>query len=294
MILKRLIRPVLLSLVTTILIISFLIALGIYNNNIDTAPASRDALKKALDSSVAWLQQNRLSIISDHNSALWWMIKEAASISDDAGLKKIYTDYKYSFLDLTPNNIWTPYFDDHYTPVIDDISRFDSLHEYQLFFVYALSCNEELGSEQVIRNQLAPDYCSNHFLHPRCVTHQQMAVRFLNRRRCGDHEDLAEALLDIIEQEITVDFRVTDSYLQRALMLTDSNRPLKPVWISKILKAQMDDGGWADFYTLIELGDLRIGTTSTRPSASPKPSDFHATAQALWLIAMLLDESRVP
>lgn len=290
--LKKFFKPLAISCLSATLLVILLIGLGVYNNNIDTAQPSRETLNSALDKATSWLHQNKSAIMANHNPALWWMLKEASLISDNEKLKTTYKNYKYSYLDLVPNNVWTPYFDEHYTPPLPDISFLIKLHDYQLFFIYALSCNTALKEDPIIQKQFDPDFCSNHFLHPRCVTHQQMAVRFLNKKQCGDHKDLANALLETITQEITYDFRVTDSYIQRALMLTDSDRPLKPVWISKILKAQMKDGGWADFYPIIELGNTRIGTTSTRPSKAPKASDFHATAQAIWLIAMLLDDTR--
>ena len=119
-----------------------------------------------------------------------------------------------------------------------------------------------------------------------------MAVRYLNKKQCGDFSALSTQLLDIIEQEITLDFRVTDSYLQRALMLTDSARNIKPIWLAKIINAQRPDGGWADFHPLIKISSIELGTTSTRPAKGPIPSDFHATAQAIWLLSMLINQPR--
>lgn len=268
-----------------------LVLLGVYNNNAEAEPATRKELQTSLDSAVEWLYDNKQTVTNIHNSALWWMIREASLITDNEELKQFYLDYKRANLDIRPRNVWSPYFYDDYTPKIDHITDLYPLREYQLFFIYSLSCSPNMSEEPVILKQFEADYCSNHFLHPRCVTHQQMGVRFLNKKGCGDHRELADSLLDIIEQEITWDFRTTDSYLQRALMLADGNRPLKPIWVKKILDAQMDDGGWPDFYPFIELGSLHLGTSSTRPTKGPRDSDFHATAQAIWLITMLIEQT---
>ena len=268
-----------------------LAAIGVYNNNVETTAPSNQEFQHSLSSAVSWLENNREKITKDHNSALWWMLKEASEISDNKQLKEFYLDYKQSFLDLIPRNIWSPYFYDNYTPTIEHITDLYPLHEYQLFFIYSLSCSAAMENESVIKKQLKTDFCSNHFLHPRCVTHQQMAVHFLNKKQCGDYSDLSNSLLDIINQEITYDFRVTDSYLQRALMLSDGNRALKPIWISKILERQQDDGGWSDFYPLISIGDTQFGTTSIRLAVGPIKSDFHATAQGIWLLALLINQT---
>ena len=288
--LKRYLKYTTLVVFVCLFLATLPVLLGIYNNNKNITPLPRDTLEESFSASVDWLINNKSKLVKNHNTALWWMIKEASLISDNKQLEQFYKNYKRSYLDLTPNNVWTPYFDDNYTPIISDIDELYYLNEYQLFFVYSMSCDAKLAKQAVIQKQLKPDYCVNHFLHPRCVTHQQMAVHFIKKKNCDDVAKLSDQLLDIIEQEITLDFRVTDSYLQRALMLTDSGRTIKPIWLSKIIDAQKNDGGWADFYTIIKISSFDIGTSSTRPMFGPKQSNFHATAQAIWLLAMLLDK----
>lgn len=276
----------------TVLLSLIFLGIGVYRNNVTVPEPTQEELTTAMNRVVDWLSTNEAKITRIHNSALWWMLKEASLISDNQRLQEIYRDYKYSYLDLKPNNVWTPYFDDDYTPVIKDIFAFDHLRDYQVFFIYALSCDAQLAEEARIQKQLNPDFCSFHYLHPRCVTHQQMGVRYLNLKGCGDHRQLSDQLLDIIDDEISLDFRVTDSYLQRALMLTDGDRPLKPIWIRRILDAQQSDGGWGDFYPIIELGSLQLGSASTKIVKGPLESDFHATAQAVWLLAMLIEDRK--
>lgn len=281
----------LLIVLITILITFSLVAFGIYKNNIETIYPSNHKLHNSLNLAITWLEDNQESLHKNHNSALWWMLKEASQQSNNNQLKSFYLKYKKSYLDIRPRNVWSPYFYDNYTPTIDHITDLYPLREYQLFFIYTLSCSSNMENEPVIKKQLKSDYCNNHFLQPRCVTHQQMAVRFLNKKQCGDYRELSNELLEIIEQEIAIDFRVTDSYLQRALMLADAKIPLKPVWVSKIIHAQQQDGGWADFYPLISLGKTQLGTTSTGLSKGPKKSSFHATAQSIWLLTLLINQT---
>ena len=267
-----------------------LVCLGIYNNNIDVEQPTKNEISIALNDAVKWLEVNEHVIVKDHNPALWWILKEAYLVMNNKHLEKIYLNYKHTFLDSAPRNVWSPYFYDNYKPVIEDIFELYPMHEYQLLFVYSLSCSANIKDESIIQKQLKSDFCSNHFLHTRCVTHQLMAVRRLNKSQCGSYELLSDELLGIIRQEIIYDYRVTDSYIQRALMLAESNRPLKPIWISKILAAQKDDGGWADFYPLMKLGSLQIGSASISIKKGPKKSDFHITAQAIWLLSLLLNQ----
>lgn len=277
----------LMLLVLLVLLISF----GIYNNNVEIEPPTKNELNIALNNAIKWLEVNEPAIVKNHNSALWWILREAYLELDNKRLEKLYLNYKHTFLDNVPRNVWSPYFFDNYKPAIKDIYELYPLREYQLLFVYSLSCSANIEDEPVIQKQLKSNYCSNHFLHTRCVTHQLMAVRRLNKTQCGNYEELSSELLKTIRQEITYDFRVTDSYIQRGLMLAESNHVLKPIWISKILAAQQDDGGWADFYPLIKLGGVEVGSASTSFKKGPGKSDFHMTAQAIWFLSLLINQT---
>jgi len=288
---NRFIKRTLGAFIVLSVIVIAALAVAVYQNNKTTTSPTKTELQSSLDNAVEWLYINQQSIMRDHNSALWWMLKEAADISGSNRLKEFYQKYKSNHLDKMPDNVWTPYFKPHYKPYVPpDIT--EKLHDYQIFFIYGLSCDKYLGEEPVIHKQLKSDFCRNHFFHPRCVTHQQMGVRLLQQRSCGNHDQLSTKLLDIIDTEITWDFRVTDSYLQRALMLAEGGRirTLKPIWQKRILDAQMQDGGWSDFFPLLSLGSKQIGFTSTLPAIGPKRSDFHATAQGIWLMTLLVNQ----
>lgn len=223
------------------------------------------------------------------------MLKEASEIAGNTELTAIYHSYKTSYLDRSPANIWTPYFHKYYKPRVPDILSLQSFHDYQIFFVYALSCDSDLGGEPVVQKQLKPDFCAWHFLFPRCITHQQMGVRLIQQRNCGNSEALAqlsETLTEKIQSELTWDYRVGDAYLQRALMLAESGKieDIKPIWIKRILDAQNPDGGWDDIHPIINMGDTTLGYSSKLPVVRNIKSNFHATAQGIWLMSILLNQ----
>lgn len=225
------------------------------------------------------------------------MIKQAALTSGNDSLNSIYKTYKKNHLDTKPTNLSTPMFDTLYRPRMPEISTFSSLHDYQVFFFYALSCDTDMGSEPLIQKQLKPGFCSMHYLHPRCITHQLMGLRFMQRYQCGYDNEVRSTIIELqhkVESELTWDFRVTDAYIQRVLMLVDTGAydKVKPIWIKNVLEAQNNDGGWDDLYPIIQLGnDTVFAHTSLLPTIKKTRTEFHATAQAIWLLSMLLKEN---
>ncbi|MDH5612464.1 MAG: hypothetical protein OEY66_08420 [Gammaproteobacteria bacterium] len=266
------------------------------NNKVIDWPTTFE-IQRTFNQSIEWLVVNDLKNKNNHNSALWWMLKEASEISDDKKLTDIYQQYKKQYLDANSPNVWTPYFRKYYRPYVPDITAFLSYKPYQLFFVYALSCDKALARETIIQDQHEADFCGLHYLSPRCVTHQLMSVRLMQDRSCGDDKQLAalsQSLQEIIIDELTYDFRVTDSYLQRVLALAEAGNyeAIKPVWVQRIIDAQNEDGGWNDMHPVIPLGNSALGWTSLLPGYASNESNFHATAQGVWLMALLLQHEQ--
>jgi hypothetical protein len=269
----------------------------VWNNNQDIEPVSSAQTKQHFLKSISWLESNYSNVENIDNPILWWMIKQAAETSNNDSLKNIYSRYKQQHLDTSPPNLSTPMFDKFYRPQMPDISLLTSLADYQIFFFYALSCDKELGSEFIIQQQMKPDFCSLHYLHPRCITHQLMGLRFMQRYQCG-YDDLVEATISELQRdviaELTWDFRVGDAYIQRVLMLVDTGayNNIKPIWIKNILAAQNKDGSWDDLHPVLHFGnDNVLAYTSMLPTIQKIKADFHTTAQAIWLLSMLLEET---
>lgn len=103
----------------------------------------------------------------------------------------------------------------------------------------------------------------------------------------------ARASKKIVNQMIG-DPRVVDVYLQRSLMLAESGlfEAIKPVWLQRVLEAQMKDGGWGDFYLLSPtIYGHSIGFNSHRLrllNSRQIKSSFHATAQGIFLLSLVL------
>ncbi len=272
----------------------------VWQNNRSVSPATHADINVRFDKSISWLDSNYATLENIQNPILWWMVKQAAENSNNKTLVNIYTKYKKNHLDNNPSNLSTPMFDKFYKPKIPDISAFSALADYQTFFFYGLSCDANLASEPVIQKQLSSaNFCSLHYLHPRCITHQLMGLRFVQRYQCGYDETVKTTIAKLKEDvisELTWDFRVGDAYIQRVLMLVDIDayKEVKPIWINNILAAQNDDGSWDDLDPIISLGNNYVfAFTSMLPTIKKPKADFHASAQAIWLLSLLLKETEM-
>ncbi len=266
-------------------------------NNGEAAAVSQTEVNRHLDKTITWLETNYSKIENRNNPILWWMVKQAAENTGNPRLLSLYKKYKRNHLDGKPNNLSTPMFNKYYKPRMPDISEFRGLDDYQIFFFYGTSCDKDLGSEPLIQAQLQPDFCSLHYLKPRCITHQLMGLRFMQRYQCGNNELVANTiseLQDDVVNELYWDFRIVDAYIQRVTMLMDTGayNKIKPVWIRQILDAQNEDGSWDDYDPIVSLSENKaFAFTSLLPAVKTLKPSFHATAQGLWLLSMLSNEA---
>lgn len=267
----------------------------VWQNN-TAAPATDVArLNLALEAAIDWLEVNQSDLIEIENPVLWWMLKESLDLTEHERLKSVFAQYKKQWLDPNPGAIWSPMFDPSVYVGQPALNVLQNVSPYKLLFMYGLTCDAAFGREPAIRRQLQADYCGVAFLNPRCATHQLMGVRLMQRNACGDDANLdalTARLTDRIVRELTWDPRVVDAYVQRVLVLVESGafERVKPVWIERIVDSQNEDGGWGDLAPVIHLpGGKAFGIATSKIVIRPMTSNFHATAQGIWLISLLLD-----
>lgn len=266
-----------------------------WNNRAVPAPA-QEALAASLERGIAWLDGHGDDILRDGNAMLWWMVREAARHTDDSRLSALFARYEGQYL-AHGGNMWAHLFDEGSTEPIRYM-EVERLPYYNQYFLYALTCDKLLGAEDLIHRQNQADFCDHgrYRFMPACVTHQLMGLRFLQRGQCGDQEAVAvavAALQDKIERQLTWDVRVVDVYIQRVLMLVDSGAAdrIKPIWLQRVLDAQLNDGGWSGTRPIVRVGlATPLCFTQSGIAFTVPRSTFHATAQGVLLTSLLLED----
>jgi hypothetical protein len=226
---------------------------------------------------------------------LWWMLQQTADVTGDIRLKLLVRDYIAHNKNLFPGNPWQALFD----PLAYRGTQLDPLQltrfpDYNQYFLYALTCSEELGQTDLIQRQHDTGFCwREHPEGPACITHQMMGFRFLQRSQCDllpDVEQKIATLQGVILTQLQFDPRVVDVYLQRILMLLDSGavERVKPVWVQRAIEAQLPDGTWAGLQPLLSLGANRyFGFNSKGIGVGTLQGDFHATGQGIFIMGLL-------
>ncbi len=261
------------------------------NNASVTAPEPAE-LEATLENAIQWMEQNRDSVLAVGNPMLWYMIQQAAEVSGDRRLHRLFTDYEQRYLKERHDNRWRPlFYPGTWVPVqFKDIASYSY---YNWHLMYAIICDSELGKVPEIAAQNDPAFCNRHPLRPACATHQLMGIRLMQRNKCGDADQLADTVKQLqqrIRRQLLLDPRVVDVYMQRVLMLTESNARdlIKPVWINNLINAQQPDGGWSPFEPLLPLGGGRYFSYGQKLFAVDQPSSsFHMTAQGVLLFTLL-------
>ena len=283
-----------------LLILFFFTFFGfVIHNNFGDSDVAKHEVQEAFDKGVGWIINNKKEIENEHNSVLWWMLGEAATLSNNHDLLSTVNDYANNTTQRYENSPWS-YLILKKEPDLSQLnpSLLLQLPDYNLHFIYGFSCNRELAELDIIKEQNETGFCLKHHpISPACFTHQMMGFRFMQRSSCNRIKDIAEKLATLsgyVRFQSILDFRVADVYIQRVLMLRESNNSEKinQRWIRRILLHQRTDGGWGDFQPLIRIYENSyLGFTSRGISVASPKSTFHATAQGIWLMALLLNVS---
>jgi len=271
---------------------------GVYQNNREVTYPDQVLMQQQLDKSVQWLLSNEKRIVSDVNPMLWWMLHETYKISQDERIAKLLDKY-HKQNEQIKHSVWAPLFGGNKRTYLDGYSV-QNFPYYNQHFIYALNCAADIEKElPIVGLQNTPAFChqTEYFYRPACITHQLMGINFIFTRQCGfiaNIDEVSQSLQKDIVNQLTWDIRVVDVYLQRVLMLliTGAQDSVEAVWVQQVLDHQLDDGGWGNFDPLLGSKEGKsLGFSARGLSLGVEKSDFHATAQGIYILSYLLNSN---
>jgi hypothetical protein len=268
-----------------------------HQNSTDVPPPTQSELRASFEKAAAWIQQHREATLRENNSMLWLFVREAGRLSGNSQLAALATEYQdRSTQGTIAQFFFNPQGSEQIRTTRLDLSDWQG---YQRLFVYGATCNVSLRFDPEVVSMLGPNACNEGHAwlrNPWCRTHQLMGLRFVQKNHCEPDADTArviEATQAGILSELRWDYRVEDAYLQKVWTLIESGRrdTIKSVWVRRILDAQRPDGSWTGVDVIAPLpgGRALVWGGGVHPRIVPQPEPtFHATAQGLYLMALLL------
>jgi hypothetical protein len=270
-----------------------------YRNSRDVPPPTQAELRAHLQRATSWIFANSVRVSNDNNPMLWLFLRDAARLTGDVRLSDMASEYQTRYVKGTLSQF---FFDPGGSEQLAGrrITFPDNWADYQRLFVYGATCNNSVREDPAVLALLTPSGCDPHLTwlrSPWCHTHQLMGLRFVQKNNCEPEAETVQLVTTVeasILTELHWDFRVEDAYLQKVLTLVESGRrkDVKPIWVRRILDAQRADGGWDGVDIVADLPGNRVllwesGRLYPWVSAQPA-SNLHATAQGLYLLALLL------
>ena len=276
-----------------ILFFPLLYAVLVYLNNYEGEPVADEELQQSIAQAEHWLTEHSESLAQHHNPGLWEFLAEASEKLESQALKRIVNGYRsrfrYSYREHPLR------FQVYGAGAGVDNYMVDDLHDYPYYnhlMMYAFSCDASLAEYQSVREQLEVNFCQQHYrFSPACKTHQLLGFLYFRDSQCmapSVYEPVITSLAADLKKQMFFDPRVVDVYVQRLLVLYKSGmaEDVRASWLRRVISAQGQDGGWDNFMPVIPVGGERaIGFGPRGVSLSGERSDFHATVQALLLLA---------
>jgi hypothetical protein len=269
------------------------VAWKLWKNNHTVSFPEQQKIEASFILGVAWLEKNHDTILADENPMLWWMIKRSAELTQNSTLLQFYAEYKQRYLDSNPRNVWAYLFESRANAFVDP-QQLEHLPGYNQLFIYGSSCDSLLAQDPAITAQLTQHFCDNQLFAPTCLTHQLTGLRIALQNQCGDTDKLRETISQLQERivnQLTWDFRLVDVYVQRVWVLLESGvgGRVKPIWIQRVLMMQSTDGGWSGFEPVVPISSQQaLGFSSKGVGVGRQESNFHTTAQGIYLMSLLL------
>ncbi len=296
----RLIKRLTIALVTLLaLLVALWLGIAQYFSREQPTVTQAEA-EASLRAAVGWVKAHEAEVLGDGNQALWRMIRISSELTHDPYLAQLYATYYERYYQRGRTDVWEHWVNPASTAPLT-INSLDNLEAYQRFFIYAVTCDATLAQSDEISRQLSADYCSPALPRalkgdPTCTTHQLMGLAMMVERGCGNTAAVKATIpalqADIVAQ-LRYDPRVRDPYIQRVLMLheTGAASSIRPAWLRRVIQTQQPDGGWPGLRSIkLLFGDLAssLGHPGTGLSSEESVSDFHATAQGLLLMSMVV------
>lgn len=282
---KRLSRPFLCLVVIGILVIG----IAWLDNNWSIRPPSRADFLGRMDNAI---RASRDWVLATGDPTMFLINDESAALLQNAVLLHMVADCARASRDERLQQLAALYFSvnaaDPYSMgrLVDRNRRFKgpahhewSAEDYQPWFVHAVAPTEYPLSAEAHANMFSPDK-----YRTGGATHQLFAL-YLYRNYNGATPDLNHLIRHIslrIASEASIDFRVTDLYLQRIAFLLAAGQIdlVRRRWVERVLAAQRSDGGWPVTWH----GWL---PSPFRFRFEEESSTSHATVQGMWMVYML-------
>jgi hypothetical protein len=270
--LHRLVIIIIIIIILISLIAAFCAFAFIYNNFSFTSDETfAKHLDEAIKNSELWVVQNRDMILSNNNSALFTMLRNANDIYPNPVFKEMVK----TFLDQPVGHYtvsWKKEVDPDWPVSSGNLNRAirNEAIDYK-WMLYAIAPDQaDITPEKM--NMFDPRKWKG-----RKLTHQLFALTLLKRSKGPGKEldGLIEHLSDRIVKELTFDLAVVDIYIQKVAFVLRAGFPekIKRRWVERIIDNQRPDGGWNDRW---------FGLTSARrPKFDSQSSTDHATVQAV-------------
>lgn len=262
-------------------------------------PPTAAVLRSHWQASVRWMREHETDVLADGNPMLWRMVRDAAAISGDTDLAYLLRRHRLRYFTREPVDAWVLLIDPNAKPRSNIPRRLDELPGYMKLFAYGMSCDAALGASDAVRHEMSLGLCKANAARralrdSKCVSHQLVGFMLVRERGCGDAAQVASMtrqLQDRVVDELALDFVMRDEHLQRVLALYWTGVPdrVKPVWLNRLLRAQRSDGGW-DYASAYS----RWVSTESEVAVAVSVESFHATAQAMLVIAMALQRAEAP
>jgi hypothetical protein len=275
-----------------------------YLNSQNAAVPTDSELRLRFSRAADWVLKNREQALNEDNAMLWLFIREAGKRTGDQRLLALAAEFQARHPDTW---MWRYIFDANGRERVAGLYFVfpDYFPDYNRLFIYGATCNASAREDPAVIALLSPSACGSTFTGlrlPWCRTHQLMGLRFIQQNHCEPDETTDQTvaqLQDFILRELRWDFRVADAYIQKVLMLVESGRreDVRAIWLRRILEEQRADGGWDGVYIVAHLPGNRVFSWEGRlyPVIAPqRPSNLHATAQALYLLALWLEKTEAP